>query len=267
MTEQAQPTEVGQGQPVAAEVPAAPVAAPVANDGPWASDLALLGLDAEALGKVDTFLRAKVQPYTTKLEQDLANARPATTLFNDLTNPEKALDAYVAVTYEMHGQEAGDRLLAALQGQEAEASQAAQQQQAPKPPDLTQAQYAQLDPETQAFLGELQQTYAEQQYDKDMNATIIANPDINPDHLHIWVAQANGNFEQAVQLYRNYMAGFITAPAEGETTAAAVPVLGSDTGGAAASTTPVAPKKQTMDEAIEHTMAMLAKQPAPPVVG
>lgn len=263
MADEVQPVE-GQGQPAAAVEPAAPVAAPAVNDGPWASDLALLGLDADTMGKVDTFLRAKVQPYTTKLEQDLAAAKPAQTLYNDLTDAEKATDAYVAVTYEMFGQEAGDRLMAALQGpQSAAPAEPAQQQQ---PSELTPAQYAQLDPETQAFLGELQQSYAEQQYDRDMATTIEANPDIKPEHLHIWVAQANGDFNQAVQLYRQYVAGFITAP-ESQTAPSAVPVLGSDSGGAAASTTPVAPKKQTMDEAIERTMAMLRRQDAPPVVG
>ena len=262
MTEQAQPAE-GQGQPVAPATPAAPVAAPPQNDGPWASDLALLGLDADALTKVDTFLRAKVQPYTTKLEQDLASAKPAQTLYNDLTDAEKATDAYVAVTYEMYGQEAGDRLLAALQGSQAAAEPAQQQAE---PPQLTQAQYAQLDPETQAFLSELQQSYAEQQYEKDMNATIVANPDINPDHLHIWVAQANGDFNQAVQLYRDYTAGFIAAPpAEGGTSA--VPVLGSDAGSAAASTTPTEKHYASMSEAIDAFAQRVARQEAPPVVG
>jgi hypothetical protein len=258
MADEVQP-EAGQGQPVAPVV-AAP--AQVQNDGPWASDLALLGLDADTLGKVDTFLRAKVQPYTTKLEQDLASAKPAQVLYNDLTDAEKATDAYVAVTYEMFGQEAGDRLVAALQGSTPDAAAPAQ----PEAPQLSAAQYAQLSPEDRAFIDELKQLTAEQQYDKDMNAVIVANPDINPDHLHIWVAQANGDFDQAIQLYRNYTASFITAP-QGEQAPAAVPVLGSDSGGAAASTTPVAPKKQTMAQAIDRTMAMLAHQEAPPVVG
>lgn len=265
MTDPVQPVE-GQGQPaVAPPVEAAPVAAPPQNEGPWASDLALLGLDAESLGKVDTFLRAKVQPYTTKLEQDIASSRPASVLYNDLTDPEKAVDAYVSITYEMFGKEAAEQLLATLQGQTpqeqqqtvAEVASAVEQQQAP--------QYAQLDPETQAFLQEQRMLSIEAQYDKDMAATIAANPDINPDHLHIWVAQADGDFNQAVALYRQYVSSFITTPpVEGEQ---AAPVLGSDTGGAAPSNIPVEPKHQTMQQAIDNTMNMLKKQEAPPVVG
>jgi hypothetical protein len=263
MADEVQPAE-GQGQPVAPAVPAVPVAEPAANDGPWASDLALLGLDDASLGKVDTFLRAKVQPYTTKLEQDVAATRPAATLYNDLTNPEKSVDAYVAITYEMFGQEAGEKLLATLQGQTAEQQQATVA--AAVAPAEGTPQYAQLDPETQAFLNEQRQESAERAYEKDLGATIAANPDINPDHLHIWVAQADGDFNKAVELYRQYVADFIAAPA-GETGATAPPVLGSDTGGAAASNMPVAPKHQTMEQAVENTVNLFKKQDAPPVVG
>lgn len=45
------------------------------NDAPWTADLRGLGLDEETLGKVDGYMREKVQPHTTKLEQDLAELR------------------------------------------------------------------------------------------------------------------------------------------------------------------------------------------------
>lgn len=260
MADEVQPVE-GQGQPAAAVVPAAPVAEPVKNDGPWASDLALLGLDDAALGKVDTFLRAKVQPYTTKLEQDVAAARPAAVLYNDLTDPNKSVDAYVAITYEMFGQEAGDQVLATLQSQTPEQQQATVA--AAIAPDEGTPQYAQLDPETQAFLNEQRQAAAEAQYERDMAATVAANPDINPNHLHIWVAQADGDWNQAVELYRQYVADFITVP-EGTP---APNVLGSDTGGAAPSNLPVAPKHQSMEDAVNNTVNMFKKQEAPAVVG
>jgi hypothetical protein len=232
------------------------------NDGPWASDLDLLGLDQDTRGKVDTFLRAKIQPYTTKLEQDVAAARPAAALYGDLTNPEKSVDAYVAITYEMFGQEAGDKVLSTLQGQTPEEQQATVA--AAVAPAADTPQFAQLDPETQAFLNEQRQEAAIRQYDKDMAAVIEANPDIRPEHLHIWVAQADGDFNQAVALYRQYIGDFITAPEGGPV---APPVLGSDTGGAAASNMPVAPRKQTIEDAVNNTVAMFRKQEAPPVVG
>jgi hypothetical protein len=260
MSVAAQPVE-GQDPTAAAPAPAAPAAEPVANDGPWASDLALLGLDAESLTKVNTFLGAKVQPYATKLEQELAAARPATTLFNDLTNPEKSVEAFVAVTYEMFGQEAGDKVIESLQGQTPEQQQATVA--AAVAPAEGTAQYAKLDPETQAFLDEQRMESATRSYDKDMAAIIAANPDIPEAKLHIWVAQADGDFNQAVQLYRAYMADVIPAPPDPTAPA----VLGSDTGGGAASTTPVEPKKQTMQQAVDRTMAMLAKQDAPAVLG
>lgn len=47
------------------------------GDAPWTADLRGLGLSDDDFAKVDGYMREKVQPHTTKLEQDMASLREA----------------------------------------------------------------------------------------------------------------------------------------------------------------------------------------------
>lgn len=63
---------------------------------PWSKDLEDLGLDPETLNKVDQYMRDKVQPHTTQLEQKASEYDKLFSKFT--TNDGKALDATSAAT-------------------------------------------------------------------------------------------------------------------------------------------------------------------------
>lgn len=66
------------------------------GDAPWSKDLADLGLDPETLSKVDQYMRDKVQPHTTQLEQKASAYDKMFSKFT--TNDGKALDANTAAS-------------------------------------------------------------------------------------------------------------------------------------------------------------------------
>lgn len=255
---QVQPTE-GQGQ----QVPI-PVSTPV-GDGPWSNDLNLIFQDEATRGQVDQFLRQKVQPYTTQLEQEKAAAKDATALWNDLSaNP---LDTYVAITHEMFGEEAANALLASLQenmnGQEQQQQQGYEQQ-------------APLDPRMEAALAFIEEQQANNSYESEMYRLTSENPDVDADLMHPFVAAAGGDFDEALNLYRAYTTTYTQkqfATLTPEQQAALQPaapvapnVMGSDSATAQPSATPLAPRKQTLDQAIGDFMAEnRASRQAPPV--
>lgn len=75
------------------------------NDAPWSADLRALGLDDETYSKVDGYMREKVQPHTTKLEQDVSALREAVPeglqqFWSDFENdPDEALTQLAAEAY------------------------------------------------------------------------------------------------------------------------------------------------------------------------
>lgn len=257
--EPVQPEE-GQGQPQVTEVPAP--AAESLSDSPWAADLNLLFEDQQTRTRVDEYMRTKVQPHTTKLEQQLAETKDAQRLFTDLNeNPGQAL---VNLTAEVYGQEAATDLANYLNAQ-AQQTQEVQQAQ--------QAQFAQLDPQTAAEIAALREYREEQVYEAAMKQTIAANPDIDPDDLHIWVAQTeddkgNVDFNAAVGLYRGYIAKHVPASTDNQVIP---PVTGSDVGSAQSTTVPAqrtfarGEGKKALDDAIEDFVRTNRKQEAPPV--
>lgn len=266
---QGQPTPGQDPQEPAATVPAptAPAPAAPAGTGPWANDLAALFPDEAERGRVDGFIRSKVQPYTTTLEQRVAESQDATRLWSNLN--DNPIDTYVAMTTEMFGEDAGQVMLQQLQSvlnSEAPQGQAPTQQQ--------QAA-AVTDPRVEAALQYIETQQNEQHYENEMKRVTDDpnNAGIDPDLLHPFVAAAGGDFDQAVALYKGYAEKF-TATANPDlnlpaptTTTPAPPVMGSDAGGAAPVTPPVQPQKQTLDEAINDFMTeQRANREAPPVV-
>lgn len=245
-------------QPPETTPPAAP--APVIGTGPWAADLAAQFTDAEIRGQVDQFMRERVQPHTTKLEQEVAASKDAMNLWKQFE--ENPVDAYVAVTHELFGEDAAQKLLAQLQAEQAQQPVAPQQQ-----PNFDPA----ADPRIAAALQYIEEQQNTAVYDGELERIKTAHPEIDTDLLHPFIAAAEGNFDNAVELYTEWLSRL--TPAEtGEEAAtteqqAAPPALGSDTG-AAPSTTPVEPRKQSINEAIDEWAAELrANKEAPPVMG
>lgn len=216
---------------------------------PWADDLNLLFDDAATRSKVDEYMRTKIQPHTTKLEQDLAGLKDAQRYYTDLQNDpgQTALNIIV----ERYGADAANEIGEYLNAQ-------AQAQQAAAPP------VAQLDPRVMQQFQEMQQqiqsfheAQAESAYDQAMNTAIGANPDIDPKDLAIFVAQtedADGlvDFDQGVANYRAFAAKFgkpaEQAPPENQ------PVLSQTTAGEIELPYP---NPKTLDESTANLQAIM----------
>lgn len=244
-----------QDQPVQQTAPAAETAPPVPpvpapGDGPWAADLATLFTDEAVRGQVDQFLRSKVQPYTTQLEQQAAAAKDAQRLYSDLN--DNPYDTYVALTTEMFGEEAGNALLTQLQQQVTSQGQTQQPEQPAAPS---------TDPRIETVLSWFEQQQAEQQYDAELARIQQAYPDVNADLFHPFVAAAEGDFDQAYQLYSTYGQQWAAANAPAGEQPAAPPTLGD---GQTAPPTEAQPK--TIADAVDAFLsANRANSEAPPV--
>lgn len=247
---------VQQTEPAA---PAAPVEAPPAaappGDGPWASDLASLFPDESVRGTVDQFLRSKVQPYTTQLEQQAAAARDAQRLYSDLN--ENPYDTYVALTTEMFGEEAGAALLAQLQ-------QDLNSQQPPadtSPPQQQQQQ--QTDPRLENVLAYVEQQQAEAQYDAELARIQEQHSDVNPDLFHPFVAASEGDFDAAYTLY----AGWVSQWNASNAAPADPPPEAPPTMGAGTTAPPIERKVTSIADAVDQFLAdQRANSEAPPVM-
>lgn len=261
MTDQAQPTTTGQDQatpdPTLAAAPPAPVVQTPAP-GPWAQDLATRFPDDATRGQVDQFLREKIQPYTTQLEQKAAAGTQAQEFLGAFqTNP---LDAYVSVTTDMFGEEAGTAMLTYLQQQV--------DQQAAEP-GVTQEQAVEnvaTDPRVAAALEFFENTQASQAYDTELARIKAAHPEVDEDSFHTFVAGAEGNFDMAYNLYSQFVTKFGVPQPAADPPPPPAPVLGSDTATAQASTTQVQPRAQTIAGAVDDMMNdFRAAKEAPPV--
>lgn len=256
MAEETTATEAAP-QPAAPETPAP--AAPAPASGPWAQDLAQTFEDEAVRGQVDQYLRTKVQPHITQLEQQAAANADAQRLWDALSSDP--YDAYVQITNEMFGEEAGQAILGALQGEQGpEAQQQAEQYV---------AQQAQTDPRLAAAAEWVEQQQAQQYYDAELARVQNDHPDVDPEMFHPFVAAADGNFEEAYSLYTGWLAQYNekhgTPPTEPETPQAP-PVVGSGEAAAGTSALPTEPKKQSLNDAIDDWMSeQRASKEAPPV--
>ncbi len=188
--------------PTPAATPPAPAApTPVSSQGPWSSDLAQVFADEAVRGQVDSFLREKVQPYTTRLEQQARANEQATNLWNNFeTDP---INTYVQVTHELLGEELANEFLEFAQNR----LNGQQQEPAPTPtPEVPQNMT--LTPEQQAAIEWSQQQQVKEYYGQQL-AELKAKPE-NKDlvdlkdakgnsvieHIHPWVQVAGGDFDR-----------------------------------------------------------------------
>jgi len=266
-----------EGQASAAQAPAqvtpnsnAQASAQGAGSGPWASQLAQF--DESVRPQVDSFLRTQVQPYTTRLEQQLAQSKQATDLWDSLQAEPAA--AYLSITEELFGEEAVDAVIELLTGDDTDDADPS------ATPAADTVDQPARDPEVEELLEERRLTKRKTAYDAELARTKESHTvevdgkrvpkegdvEIIDDLFHPFVQSSEGNFDVAYEGYKQYYAQFRSqfAPAT-EAPARDVPpnTLGSDTSTQAAP--PTQPTHESIDDALDSIFADLAA--APPVMG
>lgn len=233
---------------------------PTPGDGPWAKDLANAFTDPGVRGQVDAFLRERVQPRTTQLEQQLAGTKDAQQLYSNFQ--DDPISTYLAVSAELFGDDYAQNLADQLSSDGDDDDTSVEEPSVM--PDTTQPQ--ELDPRIQALLDAEDMRNAQQAYDAEIARMQEIDPNLDPDLFHPFMAAAaddeGWNTEQAHEMYQNWCEAVKQKLQPGDEEAPAPPALGE--GGQ--SETATAPKQQTLKEAIDAFMAQNAPTgDAPPV--
>lgn len=252
MAEEAAPQT---GAPVGGQDPAQPTqqeAAPAApapqiGAGPWADDLRQAFTDPVQAAQVDQFLRGKVQPRMTQLEQQLAEQQQARQLLEAFdTDPNRA---YIDLSRQLYGDEYANALTAQLYQSEQEQQYQPVQQQPQDP-------YAALPPEVRQIVEERQLAQQQAEYDRAKAEFLSSSPqyaDIDSNLFDPFVGAAD-TWEQAVDMYRAWAAKYAeahgaTQQQQTEEQQTPPPTLGSQGGQVAA--VPAVKQYGSLDEAIE----------------
>jgi hypothetical protein len=227
------------------------------GSGPWANDLNSLFEDEGVRGQVDTFLRDKVQPYVTQLEQRSKPSEEqelAYQLYEDFQSDPSS--TYLAITEELFGEDGAIAIQRAL----AE-SYAVDDETPIATPTQTSA-----DPRVLEAVDYIERQRAQEAYDSDVGQLAETDPDLDRDLLHPFVVAADGDIQAAYERYRHWYDGVKSkfVPAEEPVEAEAPAVIGSDV------QTPAAPPTQktysSLDDALDDFFAE-ERGSAPPVVG
>jgi hypothetical protein len=245
-------------------------------NGPWAEDLNSRFEDEAQRQAVDAFLREKVQPYVTQLEQE---SRPALELYKDLrANPAAT---YVEITEDLFGEDEAKAISAYLESRYND-------EQQPVVPDNQGAQpntnQGVTDPRIQEMLSDWEERRNEQLYEAELRRLESAEkaqaqiegrePLPIKDHLfRPFVVAEDGDMDRAMQGYKAFVN---TARAELFTDAGSVdtppPTLGS--GNSSGATPPPVTKNYNGDYgaaieewANEQLSSGSSPVPAPPTRG
>lgn len=232
----------------------------VALTGPWAQDVQGAFEDPAVQAQVDAFLREKVQPHVTRLEQETAGLASAKALYEDLTsNPG---ETFLAISQELFGDEAVDKIINAL-----EAGDVTVTEDVDGALDLTTNS---PDPEVQEAVQYYQQEKQRKMYDAALADFKEKHPDLEVDLFHPFVAGAHGDLEAAYAGYQKFVSDwkekFGTAP---ELTPDEVPDPPTTLGGSSApavTAPPTEPKAQSLHDAIDDFFTT-SRSSAPPTVG
>ena len=259
-------------QTPAAEAAAQPEPTPqYTSSGPWADDIRSSFTDPEVQAQVDAFLRAKIQPHVTQVEQQAAEARQLYDAFQ--ADPYAA---YAAVGEQLYGEQYQPPQAAAPTPQQPQYFQdqygnvvqpigydaqgnpvfGAAQPPAQQPP-AQQPPAQQATPETDPRLQAVLEDYDERLYDqaKQQFLSDPANADIHPALFDQFVANAE-TWDEAAAAYRAYAAAWAAAQ-DAPPPDTAPPQLG-DQGQGSPSTQPVEQRKslnETIDEIFNEQAA------------
>lgn len=193
--------------PAPAEAPAAPAAeviAPVAVPpaaAPWAADIAAALAAEDPAAALDTFMRTKQQPYTTKLEERAKAAEDKSWLFDQMNDdPVAGLQELVE---QVWGPEVATQMLELIEAgaTPAEAEAVVEAEGAVDlsklSPEVREAVEFARSEKTARAAAETAATEAEAQaaieteYMAWHKSTLDANPDIKANTLHAYVASAD----------------------------------------------------------------------------
>jgi hypothetical protein len=232
-------------EPAAVEPPAEPAA------GPWAADLAVYFEDESVRGQADKFLREKIQPHVTKLEQTQSEYKPAHEFFDDLR--DDPIGTTLALAEEVYGAEIADKIaeLVAAGEDPATAAKEATEGESPKTDE---------DPVIAKMKAEYEAQERSKLWDQEL-ARIKSTPeaqgvDIDPELFAVFVHQAEGDMDAALPAYKAFEERSRTKYGQPAPAPPAPPApLGTQPGDAPASTPPIAPKITSFDEALDATLA------------
>lgn len=241
--------------------------------GPWQADIEANFEDPAVRATVDAFLRSKIQPRMTQLEQQIANTANARQLWEAFQQDPNA--AYASITRELWGDELAEEAFRAMEAKQNAANQPPAAPPAAAPAEPAAPQQPVMDPRYEQMFEEWQRQQELAAYDAEIERITSdpANADIDANLIHTFVAAAEGDFDEAILRYRefatNFMLRYGMTPGEvAEQQAAAPAVLGQDAGGAgAAPPTQVEYRGQEgLHQAIDDAVAQMTRnRQAPPV--
>jgi hypothetical protein len=259
MPDEEQPT-LGQDQtatettPVQTEAPA-PAPAPVQGGGPWDNDLSSLFEDEGTRSQVSDFLRQKVQPYVTQLEQSRSTIQAAEQLYADLLDDPAA--TYIAISQELFGADGAEQIRGVLSSFIDDDDD----DEPDTPADTSR------DPDVESVVKWFKEKNAKEAYDSELKRIQDQDSSVNRDLFHPFVVAAEGDFDAAYQGYKNWYSqaqSSFTPPPPAAEQAPPPPAIGSDvTPGTAP---PVQKTYGSMDEAIDDFMREVSPG-APTTVG
>jgi hypothetical protein len=246
-------------EPVAAQPPAPaapPQPAPV-GDGPWANDIRATFQDPAVQAQVDAFLRSKVQPHVTQIEQQYA---PARELWQDLQGDDSA-GTYVAIAEQLYGPEVAQQVAAQLQQQPATPEPTAQ----PTTPQLSAEDQAAIDFAKQQRAESLWRTEMDRVLAADGADTLkgYANDQVRDAAFAPFVQASGGDFDAALQAFNQWHAVAVPQPPAPPAPEAPATLTGD---GAPAAIPPTQQTNQTLDGALDDFLAE-RRAGAPATVG
>lgn len=276
------PREEGAEQPVTSQDPTPsssadvqveqPVAEPAqaqGGSGPWADDLAEMFSDEGVRSQVDGFLRQRVQPRVTRLEQSVADLEPAKELYTAFEEDPGL--TYLEITEELFGPEMAETVREELLQRFAEGEAPAVDEDLPGV-ERTQQE---LDPRVARAVERVEEQEEREAYERELRRIKEQDSGLVDDDFHPFVLAAEGDFDKAYAGYKQwrdrvesrYREQFGSSQETEESEAQEQPpaVLGSDV------QTPAAPptekRYESMDEALDDMIADIKANKAPQVVG
>lgn len=184
--------------PVEAAEPAAEPAPP--GPSPWQSDLEAAFEEPEVRSRVDEYLRSKVQPYVTQLEQQSAPNRDANRLWESFH--EDPLATYEQVTREVLDEERAERIAAILRGEEPDEDDGYGDWDDDEDEDEGTQQYP---PEIQELIEERQRQQYESVLEDVKTKLEEEGVPFHRQQFEPYIVAHDGNLDKAVASYREWV--------------------------------------------------------------
>lgn len=261
-------------EPQVEEAPEAAAAPPTPADGapapaepgpsPWQSDLEAAFEDPDLRSRVDEYLRQNVQPYVTQLEQKSAPIRDANRLWESFHEDPAA--TFEQVAREIHGDEAAERIIAALNGEVEEEDDEDYGELFDDEDDEGSGQ--EYPPEIQALIEERQRQQYEQVLDGVKEQLEEDGLPFHRKQFEPYIVAHDGNLDEAITAYREWIGEAkelfgIKVPRPEDIPPP--PAINSETRAGGSLTPPVEETYNSLDDAVDAFFK--EQRTAPPNVG